>query len=449
MKKHFKLVAVLSAAGVMTVVTPYFAASIPGSSFVAQAATKGWVEEDGQSRYLDSDGYYLTDSWKKKGSDWYYLDEEGYVSKNMAIDEYYVGEDGKRVYKQWVTVPNEDDWDVDAPENYYMFYGNNGQAAVSQWGTIDGKTYYFNEDGYMQTGKLELDGATYYLGDETDGARKTGWIQLEEDSDLYEESTVWHFFDTDGKMVMNQVDRKIDGEYYTFEDGVLQTGWYKLPSEQDDATASDAAAPATIADYQYYEADGKRADGWYEIEGVDGINEEGGLFHFYFKNGSAYHAETGIQVFTIEGKKYGFNTLGEMQTDLQLVTLEDGSTTNFYFGEDGVIKTGKQVIYSEDLGDDQTWFFETSGSSKGEGLHGVRNNNVFNYGLRLDADRDLKLAAVDFEGVSYLVNANGAIQKASSSSTSTEKPDLGKGFRDFTDANDKVWTVDTEGVVQK
>ena len=31
----------------------------------------------------------------------------------------------------------------------------------------------------MQTGLLELDGQTYYLGEEDDGARKTGWILLE------------------------------------------------------------------------------------------------------------------------------------------------------------------------------------------------------------------------------------------------------------------------------
>ncbi|MGL5434348.1 MAG: N-acetylmuramoyl-L-alanine amidase family protein [Lachnospiraceae bacterium] len=450
MNKHFKLMAVLSTAGVMTVVTPYIAASLPDSASVALAATNGWVEEDGEIRYLDSDGYYLTDSWKKKDGDWYYFDEKGYVSKYMAIDEYYVGETGKRVYNQWVTVPNEDDWDVDSPENYLMYYSKNGQAVISQWHSIDGKLYYFNEDGYMQTGKMELDGATYYLGEETNGAMQKGWIQLEDDSDIYEEDNVWHFFDNDGKMVMNQVDRKIDNEYYTFENGILQTGWYKLPIDPEDATASNAAAAKPeIASYKYYEADGKRANGWHEIEGVEHINDDSELFHFYFKNGSPYYAETGIQTFTIDGKKYGINTRGEMQTYLQTVTLEDGTTANFYFGEDGVIATGKQMIYSDALGEDQTWLFDTSGGSKGQGFHGIRNNNVYHQGLRLDADRDMKLAPVDLDGILYLVNANGAIQKASSASTSTTKPELEKGFRDYTDANDKVWTVDTEGVVQQ
>lgn len=70
-------------------------------------------------------------------------------------------------------------------------------------------------------------------------------------------------------------------------------------------------------------------------------------------------------------------------------------------------------------------------------------------GLRLTADRDLRYAPVELNGVSYLVNAAGTIQKASSSSKSDVNPDLGKGFKDIKDANDKIWTVDTDGIIQK
>ena len=79
------------------------------------------------------------------------------------------------------------------------------------------------------------------------------------------------------------------------------------------------------------------------------------------------------------------------------------------------MKTGKQTIYDEDLGENQTWFFYTDGGNKGRGFHGVRDNNVYVQGLRLDADRDLRYAPAQLDGVSYLVGTNGAIQKASSS----------------------------------
>ena len=69
--------------------------------------------------------------------------------------------------------------------------------------------------------------------------------------------------------------------------------------------------------------------------------------------------------------------------------------------------------------------------------------------VRQDAEKDLKTAPVVFEGTTYLVNSSGAIQKASASSQSSLKPELGKGFKDVKDANDKIWIVDVNGVVQQ
>ena len=138
-----------------------------------------------------------------------------------------------------------------------------------------------------------------------------------------------------------------------------------------------------------------------------------------------------------------------METGLQLVTTEDGRTANYYFGDDGVMRTGKQTIYDEDLDENQTWFFLTDGGNKGQGFHGIRDNNVYRQGLRLDADRDLRYAPVELDGVLYLVNPSGSIQKASSSSKSDQREYLGKGFKDFKDSNDKIWTVDVNGIIQQ
>lgn len=448
MKKQLKVMAVLSTAVLVAAVTPEITVSIPGSAAQAWAAKGGWTEEDGNLRYLDGDGYYLTDSWKKKDNDWYYLDEDGNVSRSMMVDEYYVDEDGKRVADTWIKEENEDEWDEDAPDVYYYYFGKDGKAAVAKWQSIESKYYYFNDEGHMLTGKQEIDGFTYYLGKESDGAMKTGWVQLEHEADDLEEDTVWHYFDNSGKMVMNQVDRKIDGNYYTFANGILQTGWYRLPAAEKADATEDTENTETIASYQYYEADGKRANGWYTMEGAPGISEEAEVFNFYFKNGQPHHAAKGIQVFTIDSKKYGFNERGEMVTELQVVTMEDGSTANFYFGADGVMKTGKQNIYNEDLDETQTWLFVTDGGDKGRGFHGIRDNSVYRNGLRMDASRDLRYAPVELDGTKYLVNTSGAIQKAGASSKSAEKADLGNGFKDYKDANDKIWTVDINGIIQ-
>ena len=64
--------AVLSTAAFLSAVTPSF---LNGPAF-ALAASSGWVEENGSFRYYDSDGYVVTDAWKKRGEDWYYLNDE-------------------------------------------------------------------------------------------------------------------------------------------------------------------------------------------------------------------------------------------------------------------------------------------------------------------------------------------------------------------------------------
>ena len=137
-----------------------------------------------------------------------------------------------------------------------------------------------------------------------------------------------------------------------------------------------------------------------------------------------------------------------MQKGFQTITLEDGSTANFYFGTDGVMKTGKQTIFNEDEGVHQTWLFHTEGEKRGQGYHGIRDNVIYENGLRRQADDTLRYAPVLFEGKSYLVNTAGTIQKASASSTSAAHPELGSGYRDFKDLTELVWTVDVNGIIQ-
>ena len=164
----------------------------------------------------------------------------------------------------------------------------------------------------------------------------------------------------------------------------------------------------SVIGYQYYEEDGKRASGWYEIEGVEGISEEGETYRFYFRGGKPLAASTGVQTFNVDSKKYAFNEKGEMQTGLQVITLADGQIANAYFGDDGVMRTGKQTIYNEDTGETETWYFHTDNEKKGQGFHGIRDNVIYHYGLRQSATSDLRYAPVEFDGTTYLVNTSGA-----------------------------------------
>ena len=109
MKKQTKVLAVLSTTMLMAAVSPVM---LPASS-TAYAKSAGWTEIEGNWYYLDSYGDPVTDTWRKTGNDWYYLDSEGMPAISTQVDEYYVGEDGKRVAQKWVSVENEDYWSED------------------------------------------------------------------------------------------------------------------------------------------------------------------------------------------------------------------------------------------------------------------------------------------------------------------------------------------------
>ena len=168
MKKHLKLMAVLSAAGVLTVAAPEL--GLISTAATAYAKVVGWVEENGSWKFYDDNDSYVTDAWKKRGEDWYYLNEDGEVATNAQIDEYYVDESGKRVSDKWISMANEEFWDsADAPETLWHYYGKNGKEVISKWQKINDNLYYFNDQGEMMTGKVEIEGSTYYLGEVNDG----------------------------------------------------------------------------------------------------------------------------------------------------------------------------------------------------------------------------------------------------------------------------------------
>ena len=282
MKKQTKIAAVLSAAAFMMMV----------SGLPVYAASYGWVTEGDAKVSYDEDGYLTTDAWRKRGEDWFYLGEDGQIVKSAKIEEYYVDDEGKMVTNAWVELKNEEDPDSpETPDTFWYYFEKDGKSAVSKWVKFDSKWYYFDESGHMATGKTEIDGATYYLGTEKDGFMRTGWIRLEENSHAPGASESWYYFNSDGKMVTTQYDKKIDGSYYTFIDGKMQTGWVLMPSKSD-ATDSNAASPK-ITDYQYYGAagDGKRAEGFRSIEGISGIHAADEVYTFYFKAGKPYVSE--------------------------------------------------------------------------------------------------------------------------------------------------------------
>ena len=99
---------------------------------------------------------------------------------------------------------NKIGWIKDAEKwKYNDDYGN---ALKNTWfyDRNYGKSYYFNNDGYMVTGWQKLNNSWYYL--DNSGAMVTGWQKI---------GTSWYYLDYDGRMKTGWF-KDSDGKYYYF-----------------------------------------------------------------------------------------------------------------------------------------------------------------------------------------------------------------------------------------
>ncbi len=108
------------------------------------------------------------------------------------------------------------DHDVDEDEevDYYYVHGwryspagwwyqyENGGWPSSGWKCIDARWYFFDEEGHVKTGWLELNGEKFYLNpvdDGTYGAMRTGWQVIDGKAYYFNASSEG----TEGKLLMN------------------------------------------------------------------------------------------------------------------------------------------------------------------------------------------------------------------------------------------------------
>ena len=435
MRKQTKLVAVLSAAALLAV----------GASMTSFAA--GWTEENGTWVYYDSDDELVTNEWKKSGSNYYYLNDDGEMATETWVDdEYYVDETGKMVTNQWLKLVL-DDADIDDPNGDgegWFWFDSKGKKVTDMKKTINGKVYYFDGDGVMEYGWYEDENNNiYYLGDEDDGARKSGWLWLEkpdidnddislcddEDCDECDEEG-WYWFAKDGKVYRDAKQKKIDGKYYYFnEHGQMLYEWINGIQSPMGSNAQldtdDRKASASEVRYMNQVEEGWRADGWYQIDGADILGAGDDTDWYYFKDGKAKKAEysdvTGLMDGTdkvirakikIAGKYFCFNEIGQMQTGLQAIgDAQTKKTSLYYFDENGYMKTGK-ISNVEEENDTFTYYFETKNGKNGQGVTGEKSGYLYWNGKRLEADDDYKIYKVD--GNYYVVNNKGKLQKSTS-----------------------------------
>jgi glucan-binding YG repeat protein len=463
MKKQTKVVAVLSAAALLAM----------GASMTSFAA--GWEKDDeGIWHYYDADGEMVTDDWAKDGSNYYYLDEDGnMLTDSWVDDDYYVGSDGAMLKNQWVKTYGDDEDDNNDPDDsgeHWYYFGAKGKKVTSDNKKINGKTYYFDDDGRMYYGWHEFGDDVYYLGGEDEGWRaENQWLWLEKssvandednDDDGLADQTVlgcdeddncddegWYWFQSSGKMYKDAKKKKIKGYYFIFNNhGQMLYEWINnntkvtagSHAQLDGNLATEGTA--TIGQMLWYKENGNDADegsrytGWTQIDGSEDVGSDSDTDWYYFKKGEAKHADygdlngltddgkqVGVMREKIDGKYFAFNLKGQMETGLQYI-----NGNMYYFDDNGYGQTGKISNVEEDDDDTYYYYFQTKNNGNGKGYDGIKDDVLYFLGKRCEAEDNYRV--FNYRGTYYLVNTKGKVQKSESKDYDVET--LGGGSYD-------------------
>ncbi len=171
----------------------------------------GWIEQNGNKMYRNTDGTLVKSTFKQIEGSTYYFDSDG----NMKTD--------------WIQVGNN--W-------YYM--GSDGKMQYD-WVEVDGVWYYVGKEGKMQTTWHFLLGNWFYL-DENTGAMQTGWREI---------SGNWYYFYDNGVLATSWYQIG-DDWYYADDTGVMQTGWLTIDGKRyffdADGKYNQAASEYTLVE---------------------------------------------------------------------------------------------------------------------------------------------------------------------------------------------------------
>ncbi len=506
MKRTFKWISTLSASVLMAL----------GISAMAYAA--GWDNSTGEWQYLDRNGIPVVNEWKNDGGFWFYLGDDGNMRKNALIEDmsgtktryYYVNGQGAMSRNTWKAVAMDgNEGDLNA-EYWWYYFGNDGQAYTSSgelhasdFKTINGLKYAFDEEGHMMYGWINAENpvqqddddkgwqtSTYYFNGWNDGHLQTGWKQLNVIDSNDDDQSYWFYFGSNGKKFGDgeAKTKKINGYRYHFaDDGHMQEDWV-LGTESE--WSQSRASGSTLDTASYLKTDGaERRKHW-----VWTVPEEKWLAQDYDNDDYSwwYLDNRGNPIYNvikkINGHKYAFDKFGRMLTGFiksesgEVVSIDgndredakkvydytrdsymelaqdlDGSADLYYFDEnaykDGSMQTGYKDIELED-GRYQFYFETNNGLGKTGFNSKIKKFTVGGLILKPSSEDDNNygfIKGIDVENRKYTVSgtvtmstefddAEGAIMVNKSGSIVKKK----NGVHD---ENDQYYNTDEHGVV--
>ena len=405
--------------------------------------------EDGDNHYyVDVNGVMASNQWvaienEDAGSDnepdqwWYYFQANGKALKGpddgkIALKtvngkKYAFNDEGQMLYG-WI---KEDDQSI---------YNDDADA----WKEA---VYYFGDqnDGAMTTSWMMVD-----INDDQADDTSQHWIAPTFTDD--EDQSRYFYFKSNGKKVQaanaDEVkERTINGKKYGFDVyGRMVAEWSydrteaasgsaaATPTPDDkDATSTSANARRVnqSLNWKYFQSveDGRKlTKDWFQVVPAEYLDEgkyDDDEAKWYYVDGSGNLYANEIK--TIKGKKYAFDKFGRCLDGLHFIQTsgsystsnfgeiknDDDGTYNFddedsfdtnsillkelgyscyYFGDDGAMRTGTVNVNID--GDNYSFNFGKSGSTKGVGKTGEDNKKYYNSSKLMSAGKDEKFQVI-------------------------------------------------------
>ena len=252
-------------------------------------------------------------------------------------------------------------------ETYYYLDGNDpehsGRMTADEKKTINGYNYFFEGGGVMQTGWVKRPEGWYYTypgGDQRFGWVKTGgyWYYLDQNNEEYP-----------GLMAYDQTLTIGNTEYVFKSGGAMYTGWRYVSGE---------------GYYYYDENSGQKISGWKSVNG-----------NWYYLDPSNNKIMVSNSWKQINGYWYYFVSSGEMAKGWKYI-----NGNYYYLANDGVMRTGWQDI------DGYRYYFYKENEAGGWGV--MAHDTTIN-GIAIDSSGHAKVYSTRMAVFSTVStnNANG------------------------------------------
>ena len=285
-----------------------------------QSTNARWTTEDGFKKYYFGDGQMAT-GWHLIDGNKYFFNGKGYLQQNKWLKDFdsdwnprflFVDKDGKLKMSEWLQM-----------DNHWYYVDARGYRMQSELAIINGKTYYFDDNGIMQTGSRVVNGVNLYFD-------STGALSVEGKPLSWNKiGNKWYYLDENKNMTIGF--KEIDGNMYYFNElGQMGTGWQYSQKKWYNFSASGEMRRGWIKD----------AGKWYYLDPKDGVMVTGVKEidgqKYSFKDSGAM--ETGWK--QTEGKWYYYAASGEMKKGW----IKDAGKWYYLDYKDGAMVTGRQEI---------------------------------------------------------------------------------------------------------